>query len=258
MMGRKNADTPENEVIVDESPVNDPQAPEPEQVAADNEAAREEDNPDSPENAVKRSVSGANAGIDNSSRDTKKVKKTKTTAFADEDGSPVEPSTDVNQATGAPVRQDSFGRPGDTPQPRPTMTPDLAEPLHDPAAQKPQTALDVGETTARLHAGMRATGARQYGILNDPETDQDKEQDPALEASGDAERTRALPPGADQSLGLITDPAHAMPLVKTKISELHALVHNIGNVATIPVNAIENLIAEIKYLIGLLRNQASS
>lgn len=92
-----------------------------------------------------------------------------------------------------------------------------------------------------------------------PEGDEpevDTEDQPEAQS---AEVVRADPePGAEAQsaevvVGETTDPHHALTMIKDRVSKLHQMVHNIGNVAEVPVYAIENLVAELKYLLGVAR-----
>jgi hypothetical protein len=116
------------------------------------------------------------------------------------------------------------------------MTPDLAEPLNNPAGRGPQV-VEAGDATARLHAGMRTTGARNYGLLEDDDRPQN-------------EGVGGTPPG---ELGTIRDPGHALPLLKTRASRLHQVVHNIGAAHNAETNEIESLLAEMQYLTSVIR-----
>jgi hypothetical protein len=198
---------------------------------------------------IKAAVTGANAGADNQPIPARARGKGKRVTGFNDEVAPQDPNVG-----GAPLKLDSFGRPGDSPQPRPGLTPDLAEPLRDPANASGQGTMDAGETTARLHSAFRATGARQYGILDDP--DQDASGPTSDYGVGSRSVSSSGAVSLSSGLGEVSDPHHAISLVKSKITELHQIVHNIGNVASVPVHAIESLVAEIQYLMGVVRSKA--
>ena len=60
----------------------------------------------------------------------------------------------------------------------------------------------------------------------------------------------APPQGAT---GGIVEAEHAMATVRAKASALHTLLSNVGHFATLPVVEVEALMAEINYLLGVVR-----
>ena len=63
----------------------------------------------------------------------------------------------------------------------------------------------------------------------------------------------APPQGAAGGTGVGMEAEHAMATVKAKASALHTLLSNVGHFATLPVVEVEALIAEINYLLGIVR-----
>ncbi len=56
-------------------------------------------------------------------------------------------------------------------------------------------------------------------------------------------------------VGQITDPGHAAQLLKSKLSLLHTVVHNMGHYSTLAFNDVEALVSDIKYLVNLIRSK---
>ena len=79
--------------------------------------------------------------------------------------------------------------------------------------------------------------------------------EPAAQASTEtaSEQVSSEAAAPPSTISEVTDPHHAVSLIRGRVSQLHQLVNNIGNVASVPVHAIEDLIAEIKYLMGVIR-----
>ena len=71
-------------------------------------------------------------------------------------------------------------------------------------------------------------------------------------ASGVAEIAEAT---QEDVLGLITDAEHAYGFLKGKVAELHTLAHNAASAASVPVHAAESLIAEVQYILGIIRSK---
>lgn len=239
----------QNTKVTNQSPANDPQAPDPEQVNRDNQTSRQGDADPRDDDPVRRAITGGNAGLDNDPANLPRAvdgKPKRPTAYATEDEVI---SGEAHPLTGQPAKMDSFGRSGDTPQPRPTMTPDLAEPLNNPAGRGPQGVADAGETTARLHAAMRATGARNYGLLDAP--DGSGPQSAAAQPSGGSSSN------VSPEVGTVTDPAQAAEMAKSKSGTLHEIMSDVESAVSWPVHEIEKLIAEIKFLMGVAKKAST-
>ena len=68
-------------------------------------------------------------------------------------------------------------------------------------------------------------------------------------------------PGSDEGsalglpVGQVTDATHAAQLLKSKLSLLHTVVHNMGHYSTLAFNDVEALVSDIKYLVNLIRSK---
>ena len=72
-------------------------------------------------------------------------------------------------------------------------------------------------------------------------------------AQGEVVQAQPQPAPPQGATGGIVEAEHAMTTVKAKASALHTLLSNVGHFATLPVVEVEALIAEINYLLGIVR-----
>jgi hypothetical protein len=117
----------------------------------------------------------------------------------------------------------------------------VADAAADPDAPQPDTTGDVDHSHDETHLTDNTT-------INDP--NQGVTEDDAEDIAEKNAYERAHP----GSLGLITEPEHALPVLRAKVNELHSLMNNIGNVAEVPIHAIEALGADIGYLLRMFRH----
>lgn len=127
------------------------------------------------------------------------------------------------------------------PAPQPQTRDGVANPTLDPNMPQPNTTGDIPMSDSK-HMTDNTT-------ITDPNSDADQE-DKAEQSAYE----RAHP----GSLGLLTEPEHALPVLRTKVAELHQMTNNVGNVMEVPVHAFEALLADIGYLLRMFRPVGST
>ena len=71
--------------------------------------------------------------------------------------------------------------------------------------------------------------------------------------AAEGEVTQVAQEATQEAQGAVIEAEHAMVTVKAKMGVLHALIANVGHYATLPITEVEALMAEVNYLLGIVR-----